>query len=810
MLTYLTPGIYFERSQPQVTPLPLRTDVAGFVGISERGPLHQPQRLTNWREFQQVFGGFLSYAYLAYAVHAFFENGGQVCWVVRVAATEGEGRLARDVAHSAKVEIPDEDPEGGIAYLVKALNPGTWGNELSVSVQAASLAVSHHVAIQNLPADQLAVVSVSGFEKYSMIRLTQAGVPLPLTRTVTKVDAIRGILHLDQNISNKYDLNLMSSESAAYLPSEGKALVIVAKIDNFYHARIFDASRTMVIDKGNGEFLPSATLVQELDTALSGQPIDSQTKSELIQKITSSLGHILSDAGLNHVDADAAPIRVESLEFKLMVWQADQLVERFDALFPNPNHPSRYAVNVVNNTSVWIRLKQLPGKRFPKLLGKNELVLRGGTNGLRSLSVFDYIGRLDEPNKRGLAALAEKDEVSILAIPDLTSSPRQLEKPIRAPCPRINECNLTTPGQRRTIQGRIVDPTIVKDDDKGLIDVEIRVDDGLKESKTQTDKHGQFELLDLLPGQIELLITRDGYEAQIVKVMVKPGIDIQQLADVLLTPIEQPSPLGEADIFYAQSAMVQQCEQLRDRVAILDPPWSSINEPEDINRLQAWRARFDTAFAALYYPWLVIRDPLQPTATSGKLMPACGHISGIYAATDLAEGVFRPPANKVLQFVEDVGSRVDDALQGVLNPKGINVIRAFPGRGIRVFGARTLSSNMSWRFVNVRRLMNFVKEAIYDGLQWAVFEPNNEQLWFGIRLFLTTFLDNLWRQGALVGDSAEAAYQVRCDAVTMPPEAQAAGQVIAEVSVAPTIPYEFIVFRLGLTTDELQISEVSP
>jgi phage tail sheath protein FI len=346
---------------------------------------------------------------------------------------------------------------------------------------------------------------------------------------------------------------------------------------------------------------------------------------------------------------------------------------------------------------------------------------------------------------------------------------------------------------------------------KALAGVEIQLDDGLTEHEPQkTDKGGHFEFPNLLPGQVELLVTLGGYKVRIVRISVKPGIGIQELADIVLTPIEQPSALSEADIFYAQAAMIQQCELLRDRVAILDPPWPSVNEPEDINRLQAWRSRFETAFAALYYPWLVIRDPLQPTVTPGKLMPASGHIAGIYAATDLAEGVFRPPANKMLRFVEDVGTKVDDALQGVLNPKGINVIRAFPGRGIRVFGARTLSSNTAWRFVNVRRLMNFLEEAIDDGLQWAVFEPNNEQLWFGIRLFLTTFLDNLWRQGALVGDTTEAAYQVRCDAVTTTPDAQAAGQVIAEVSVAPTIPYEFIVFRLGLTMDELKISEVSP
>ena len=434
-------------------------------------------------------------------------------------------------------------------------------------------------------------------------------------------------------------------------------------------------------------------------------------------------------------------------------------------------------------------------------------VNKEGINGLRSLSIFDYVGRLDDREKRGLASLAEIDEVSILAIPDLTASPRQSEKPVRASRPRINECSLLTPSQRRSIIGRVLDATT----SKAISGVEIQVDDGLTKHKPQkTDEGGHFEFSNLLPGQVELLVTLDGYEARIVRVMVKPGIGIQELDDILLTPIEQPSPLSEDDIFYAQSAMIQQCEQLRDRVAILDPPFPSVKEPANINRLQAWRSRFETAFAALYYPWLVVRDPLQPTFPLGKLVPASGHIAGIYAATDLAEGVFRPPANKILRFVEDVGSIVNDALQGVLNPKGINVIRTFPGRGIRVFGARTLSSNTAWRFVNVRRLMNFLEEAIYDGLQWAVFEPNNEQLWFGIRLFLTTLLDNLWRQGALVGDTAEAAYQVRCDAVTTTPEIQAAGQVIAEVSVAPTIPYEFIVFRLGLTIDELKISEVSP
>ena len=720
MTTYLTPGVYFEQSRPQVPALRLRTDVTGFVGIAERGPLHQPQRLTNWREFQQIFGGFLSYAYLGYAVHAFFENGGQVCWVVRVAATEGEGRLVRDLAQAASVAIPDEDIETTSAYVVKAVNPGSWGNKLRLSLHADSLGMSQHHA-KDLPADQLAVTSVSGFEAYSHIRLTQAGAPKPVTRTITKVDVIKNILYLNQEI--------------------------------------------------NGD-------------------------------------------GFNHTKLDAAPIRVESLEFKLLVWQSGQVVERFNALSSNPEHPRRYAINVVNQTSAWIRLQQVSDKRLPRLPWQGAL--NGGINGLRKLSVFDYVGRPNDRKKRGLATLAQKDEVSILVIPDLTTSPQIPEQPLRTSRPRLNQCSLSTSTQRRRVIGRVLDASTVSQDNtqvsEPLASVELRVDDGLKEYRTQTDQSGHFEFSNLLAGQdsvVKLLVTLEGYEPKTIQMPIKPGIGNQTLDDIVLTPIEQPSLLNESDIYYAQAAMIQQCEQLRDRVAILDPPWPSVNEPEDINRLQAWRSRFETAFAALYYPWLV-RDPLQPTVSPGKLMPASGHIAGIYASTDLAEGVFRSPANKILRFVEDVGSSMNDALQGVLNPIGINVIRSFPGRGIRVFGARTLSSNVAWQFVNVRRFMNFLEEAINDGLQWAVFEPNNEQLWFGIRLFLTTFLDNLWRQGALVGDTAEAAYQIRCDAITTPSEVQAVGQVIAEVSVAPTIRYEFIVFRLGLTIDELKISEVSP
>jgi hypothetical protein len=254
--------------------------------------------------------------------------------------------------------------------------------------------------------------------------------------------------------------------------------------------------------------------------------------------------------------------------------------------------------------------------------------------------------------------------------------------------------------------------------------------------------------------------------------------------------------------------MVRQCEQQRDRFALLDLPLETDGALPDLGAAQAWRARFDSAFAAIYFPWLRVPDPLAPDAPQGRLIPPSGHVAGICAATDLAEGVFRPPANRALSWVTDVATVLDDAAQGALNPAGINAIRSFPGRGIRVYGARTLSSDASWRYVNVRRLLSMLEEAMHDTLQWAVFEPNGPPLWSGVRLALLGLLDPLWRRGAFAGDRPEAAYLVRCDATTTPPDVQAEGRLIAEVRVAPTVPYEFIVLQLGLTTGELRISEV--
>ena len=241
-----------------------------------------------------------------------------------------------------------------------------------------------------------------------------------------------------------------------------------------------------------------------------------------------------------------------------------------------------------------------------------------------------------------------------------------------------------------------------------------------------------------------------------------------------------------------QGKMIAHCEGAGDRMAILDAPPSLL--PQEILDWRMNTAGYDSKFATLYYPWIEVQDPLtnQPI-----LVPPSGHVAGVWCRTDANRGVHKAPANEVVLGVNGLGFQVTQGEQGGLNKVGINCIRSFPGRGIRIWGARTLSSDPEWRYINVRRLFNYIAESIMEGTQWSVFEPNDERLWMQLRIAASNFLTRTWREGALFGASPEQAFFVKCDAETNPPDVIEAGQVICEIGIAPVKPAEFVVFRLS-------------
>ncbi len=247
------------------------------------------------------------------------------------------------------------------------------------------------------------------------------------------------------------------------------------------------------------------------------------------------------------------------------------------------------------------------------------------------------------------------------------------------------------------------------------------------------------------------------------------------------------------------TAMISHCEQHGNRMAILDPPPN-----RTVQQMKDWRvdAQYSSAYATMYYPWVKVSNPIQTEGAPAELtIPPSGHIAGLWARTDETRGVWKAPANDTLRGVLGLERDITMAEQGVLNPIGVNCIRPFGTRGIRVWGARTLSPESDWRYINVRRLFNMVETAIMEGTQWAVFEPNDLKLWEGVKRTLNAFLRGLWRDGALFGATAEQAFFVKCDAETNPPESIDEGKLVVEVGIAPVKPAEFVIFRISQFKD---------
>lgn len=247
-----------------------------------------------------------------------------------------------------------------------------------------------------------------------------------------------------------------------------------------------------------------------------------------------------------------------------------------------------------------------------------------------------------------------------------------------------------------------------------------------------------------------------------------------------------------------QDAVLSHCENMRYRFAILDSP--EVIEKGGVDKIPKPR---DSKYGAYYFPWIEVYDPIK----GNIYQPPSGFMAGIYARTDAERGVHKAPANEVVRGAIGLRYTITKGEQDLLNPKGINCIRQFPNRGIRVWGARTISSDASWRYINVRRLFNMVEQSIELGTQWVVFEPNDQRLWKRVTRDISAFLMRLWRQGALFGKTPEEAFYVKCDEETNPPEVIDAGQMIVEIGMCPVKPAEFVIFRIGQMPSGGEVSE---
>jgi len=291
------------------------------------------------------------------------------------------------------------------------------------------------------------------------------------------------------------------------------------------------------------------------------------------------------------------------------------------------------------------------------------------------------------------------------------------------------------------------------------------------------------------------------------------GLDVLEQVDEIAI-VAAPGYTGAA----SYDAVLTHCEKLKDRVGILDAPGNidditlltevatakampsaeggGTKELSD-NAGRGLRARqSDGGYAAFYFPWITVRDPL----SSNDLVnvPPSGHLAGIWARTDATRGVHKAPANEAVRGALNLTYLLTREEQGILNQSGVNCIRSFAREGIRVWGARTIADGSSeWRYLNVRRLFNMIEESIATSTRWIVFEPNDRTLWKSIRRDISAFLTRLWRDGALMGRTPQEAFFVKCDEETNPADVIDAGTVVTLVGIAPVKPAEFIVFRIS-------------
>jgi hypothetical protein len=686
---YAAPGLYLEPPAPLQPPIdPLRTDIPAFIGIAERGPVGIATWVASWQEMTSTFGGFLPGAFLAYAVKAFFDNGGELCAIVRVAAPE--------VRTSSQGPATASDaPVASVAGFA----PG------AVAAVTQTVAV---IATGPQPIDRLRtiVTDATPFAAGDRVMLSSAGAAA--FSTVAATDPATGAVYWRAPLPTAIDisapLTLTAELSAAQLVGAvapaTRTITWQAPLDGRF--RVGASAPPLAIATG------AARATAEL-TVDPGVP--------LLQVAAQSPG-AWGDKLEVLVTRDLAGT------FSLAVYASGELSELHARLSPVAGDPADATVAVAAASRL---ITVLSAARLSPDLAPTRLALSGGRDGSAAIVAEDFTGEPDDAAPRGLAAVRDLDTISILAVPDAVLIP---ERPLPAPIP------LTHPP---------VDPCL------------------------------------LCPP-------------------APPSAAVPPLPPVSL---EAPPTLDDSDVLAIQQALIAQCEARRDRIALLDPP---AHTTAAISSLIAWREQFDSSYAALYHPWVEVLDPLGGQALV-RAIPPSGHVAGVLARTDLASGVWTPPANAVVEWAQAFSTAVDTGTQAVLNPLGINCLRTLSGRGLRVYGDRTLSSDQLLVYLHVRRLLAMIETAIGNATQWAVFEPADTYLRELIRISISSFLRELWQAGALVGAAETDAYFVQCDGTTNPPDQVALGRLIALVGVAPVQPAEFVVLRIARIDGSLVVTQ---
>jgi hypothetical protein len=822
MPEYLSPGVYVEEVDTGPRPIEgVSTSTAGFVGVTQRGPVTGPPHLvTSFAEYRRVFGGYLEATwgdarYLPHAVQGFFENGGQRVYIKRVPGTSA---LASNlnVADGIITRLREDVPAGATTARLESHRGLSNGINLTFRETISGVVVSESRAVTTYNAATGQVTWAGGLgQAYSRAGASvQVRAPAGNTLTVSARDL--GAWGSDLRV--RFDPTTPAQSDL--VANVVIAIEAIAAAPAFTVAGVGPAvgDTSIALNPGHGlligdlvAFERGATLETRVLTGVSladvidwADPIANDfTAASTIRMLTAiragsdqirvpaALGALLQVIAFPNRDR----VRIsgggveEEVEITAIGGGNTQLTVTPVLANAYRAGDTLTLINVAvraGGTSVRVRSARsfYPGALVELDNGAqreyftvatitgNDLALSGATvnafglgNPVRLAEFKMSVRYLNEDERIDQLEVFDRLSLNPAAtefyLPNVVNPRSTLVTVQDLPGPAVPFPNPTTAdGAWQNLQGG---------------------DDGTPPPDVA------FQGADNGPG------ARTGIEAL---------ADIDQISLVAVP--------GKTSTVIQQS-LIAHCELLKDRFAVLDPPAAS-----SIQAVQTFRGQYDTRYAALYYPWLTINNPADSLPLS---VPPSGHILGIYARTDVERGVHKAPANEVIRgilgFERDASGFeriVNKREQDILNPSptNINVLRDFraDNRGLRVWGARCLTSDTPWKYVPVRRLFIFLEESIDEGTQWAVFEPNDEDLWATLRQSVSDFLTRVWRDGALLGATPEEAFFVRCDRTTMTQDDLDNGRLILLIGVAAVKPAEFVIIRIGQKASGAEIEEL--
>lgn len=836
MPEYLSPGVYVEEIDGPQPFEGVSTSTTGAVGYTERGPITgKPLLVTSFNEFQRTFGGFIEepepaivakwgkkqnleggqFWSFPLSVKGFFDNGGQRLYVKRVfskTAKPSTGTLGTGLV--AEVE---RDVAAGSSTLKLRHLFGIWNGVTLPTIYRDGVPLVQNAKVVSYDANQREVV-----------------IDKPLLQGLK---AGRDFVEIVARDGNKKTLTFTAMSPGEWgddisirtRPVAGSQLKflappatnadpdviapVLATQTRSWTVTVDDASKIKAND--TIKIAGSSYTVDKVDTA--AKKITLQIDPNLAKAdLTARIGAIVDNTTTVDKDGVNPSPKITAHDASASDWVVTVDVTRTGGSVFLANDTVSIAGERYKATGV---ATPSPGKQaltldsadtpfgFAFEVGGLVRRLRGITTTTKQISVQHanqlYAGALVELDNG-----ATKEYLTIDSIDNsttLTLNAIPTKKYLDADVLRVVELEVSASydGTTETLgnlpltsTGGIPDLIGDINGESSLIRVQGGADfNGADIKQFPTIANGLWQQLnggDSSLGDLSVddFVGEDHGSGQRTGIQALEDID-----DIAICTV--PGMWAES----VQAALIEHCELLRYRFAILD-----VADDLSIEEVQTARDPIDTKFAALYYPWIVVHDP--SSKQDVRLAPSA-HIAGVYARVDNERGVHKAPANEVIRGINlfnGIAQDVNKREQDVLNPKAINVLRFFPGRGNRVWGARVLTSLTEWKYINVRRLFIFVEHSIDKNTQWVVFEPNDEPLWAKIRQVVTNFLTDLWHAGMLQGAKAEEAFFVKVDRTTMSQDDIDNGRLIIHVGIAPVKPAEFVIFRIQQKTLDQQAS----